>query len=142
MGTPAWEDERPEDEEFALRISASTVVTEDSALARPQTHLPPLTRVLSVGWRVSACLALGRNQPWELIHWILASELYRERPFYPHSLAIEHCSNTDMCKTLHFLHHNRTLASGFPGTGHCMPDTVQLSAGRQGSLPGLWCCLS
>lgn len=136
MGTLAWEDGRPEDEEFALRISASTVVTEE------HTHLPPITRVLSVGCRVSACLALGHNQPWELIHWILASELYRERPFYPHSLAIQHRSNTDLCKTLRFLHHKRTLASGFPGTGRCMPDTVQLSAGRQGSLPGLWRCLS
>lgn len=115
---------------------------EDPALARPHTHLPPLTRVLSVGWRESVWLALGCNQPWELLRWILASELYRERPFYPHSLAIGYCSNPDMCKTLHFLHDNRTLASGFPGTGHCMPDMVQLSSGRQVSLPGLWRCPS
>lgn len=115
---------------------------EDPALARPHTHLPPLTRVLSVGWRASAWLAPGCNQPWESLCWILASELYRERPFYPHSLAIRHCSNTDMCKTLHFLHHNRTLASRFPGTGCCMPDKVQLSAGRQVLLPGLRCCPS
>lgn len=142
MGTLAWEDRRPEDEEFTLRISTSTVVTEDPALARPHTYLPPLTRVLGVGWRASAWLALGCNQPWGLLHWILASKLYRKRPFYPHSLAIKHCSNTDMCKTLHFLHHNRTLASGFPGTGCCMPDMVQLSAGRRVSLPGLWRCLS
>lgn len=132
-GTLAREDGRPEDEGFALRISTSTVVMEDPALARPHTHLPPLARVLSVGWRASAWLALGCNQPWEL---------YRERPFYPHSLAIGHCSNTDMCKTLHFLHHNRTLASGFPGTGRCMPDMVQLSVGRQVRLPGLWRCPS
>lgn len=101
-----------------------------------KTYLLPLTRVLSVGWRVSAWLALGCNQSWGLLHWILASELYRERPFYPH-LAIEHCLNPDTCEPLHFLHHNRTLASGFPGTGCCMPDMVQLSAGRQISLPGL-----